>query len=731
MTRSDRKVPEQRAISTAAEGPIGKARLATIARLLHLLEPRPVPDTRRPSSGSLDSRLVVGAFAEAAEGTAFLGPEVVGATVLLGDALATVPDLLGRILRAAPVVVVEVPSSDWIEPMTRAAAACFGTSGRHGRGRSRVDAEHSGDASNGCHAVVIAERGSGAGRYALDGDARATSAFRDHRPLIGIKAAAGRNLPEDLLQACEATLVAGGFDQDTVELVIRHVVGIGPSRKFPAELATAVGPRDLRIAVHRCRGADGSARRLADLIAYRRASGRSEDGPALEDLPGYGPAAEWGLAAAADLASFARGELAWASCQRGALLIGLPGTGKSVFGRALARQAGAAFLAGSLAQWQSTGEAHLGTTLKAMRQFFDDARRMAPCVALIDELDSFGDRRGFAHRYRDYSIQVVNGLLECLDGAEGRPGVLVVGTTNNPDGIDPAITRSGRFDRRIFIPLPSLQDLEAILRHYLGGELGGESLEKAARSATGATGADCAAWIRSARSRARRAGRGLTLEDLLHEIRASSPAISAAVERRIAIHESGHAIVAQTLGMQIDDVVLRSPDPSGTGFTVCRSLDAATREGIADVLTALLGGRAAETLVLGAPSTGAAADLAAATALADDMHHRWGMGSRLGVAVAKSSTRSVRVVERELRLALDRATRILVDRREQIDEMANALIERRALTGAEVSEMLRPAAEGADGFRRDRFGSDTVASQQHDARSACADERAAPGSQDR
>ncbi|AMB44808.1 MULTISPECIES: AAA family ATPase [Methylobacteriaceae] len=613
-------------------------------------------------------------------------PDVVGAIVLLGLALATRNGLFDRMESAAPVLIVEVPQQDWIDPMAEALIDCFGqarpsSSDRRGA-RLKCD--------TGTGIVVV----TASAKIVLAGcpsDRRTAQAFREQRPLIGVASSTHEHLPGDLLRACEDRLVVGSFDPEAVDLVVEHVVGCRPSRSLVSEVASAVEAGDLRVAVHSARGADGSVERLSDVVKARMSRRRIADGPRLQDLAGYGAAAEWGMGAAADLAAYAQNALPWTACDPGALLVGPPGTGKTIFAHALACQAGVPLLAGSLAQWQSAGEAHLGTTLKAMRDYFDAARKSSPCVALIDELDSFGDRSCFAAHHRHYSVQVVNGLLECLDGSEGRDGVLLVGTTNNRDLIDSAVLRSGRFDRCITISLPGVVDLAAILRHHLGGDLRNIDLMKAARCALGGTGADCAAWVRRARAGARRANRAVTIADLLREIGGS--AATGADDKRAAVHESGHAVVAHALGFRLREVELHSTSEIG-GMTGLRFRSRyATRDSLCDLLTVYLAGRAAEMIVYGAPSMGAATDLAEATTLCRNMHCSWGLGGRIAADASNSVPKAAAAaIERDLRKVSRVATSILLDRRNQLEGLAHALLERRALDGSEVEALLQGLA---------------------------------------
>ncbi len=610
------------------------------------------------------------------------GPEVVGAVILLGYSLASRGGLVERIETSAPVVILEVPQADWVEPMATAISAVLGAPPLPGE--TRRPAPHP---LQGVPTVVAPWA---RGRHYDSEDAERTArALRQHRALIGVTCSASPSLPNDLLRACEERIVVGCLDPDAVGLLVEHVVGGKPDGRLETDAAAAIEPADLRIAVHPARGPEGSLHRLTTLLESRLKRIRFEGFPRLQDLAGYGPVLDWGLAAAADLAAFARGAIPWSACEQAILLVGEPGTGKSSFAGSLARQAGVPLVAGSLARWQGTGDAHLGTTLKAMRAFFEEARKAAPCVALIDELDSFGDRRKSTHRDRDYWTLLINGLLECLDGVDGRAGILLVGTTNASDRIDPAILRSGRFDRCMLIPLPSVRDLAAILRHHLGGDLADMDLTEAAGRAAGGTGADCAAWVRRARSRARRAQRDLAPADLLAEIAASDGSPNRTDDFRVSVHESGHALVARALGLEVRTIALhRVHGLLGVTQVTTRAMYP-TRGQLRDLIKVQLAGRAAEILVFGDPSNGSAADLAAATEICSRMHCNWGLEGGIAVRSLEAMSGEVATaIERDLRWASDAATSILTECRADLDKLADLLVARRALDRAEIEAAL-------------------------------------------
>jgi len=286
--------------------------------------------------------------------------------------------------------------------------------------------------------------------------------------------------------------------------------------------------------------------------------GRDEDRPTLDDLHGLGEAAERGRSLARDLADYQAGRIPWSDVDPGMLVSGPTGTGKTTFARALANTCGLNLHAHSLARWQSRG--HMGDLLKAMRAAFDAAKRDAPCILFIDELDSFGDRERLSGKNENYEREVINGFLECLDGIGGREGVVVIGATNHPDLIDPAIRRPGRLDRHVVIPLPDLEARKGILRHHLRDALPDTDLTDAADRLEGASGAVIEQAVRDARRRARTDRRAMVNEDLL----ASLPKrvrLTDASFRRACVHEAGHAVVGYLLAVLAE---LRNCPPDET-----------------------------------------------------------------------------------------------------------------------------------------------------------------------
>ncbi|WP_417692398.1 AAA family ATPase [Roseibium sp.] len=432
----------------------------------------------------------------------------------------------------------------------------------------------------------------------------------------------------------------------------------------------------------------------------------------LETLAGLGDAGDWGRELAADLKDWSAGELPWSEVNRGVLVAGPPGTGKTTYAKALAKTCGVELVASSLAQWQSAG--HLGDLLKAMRGTFAEARKKTPCILFLDEFDSVGDRRTVQGDNAHYVVEKINGLLECLDGVEDREGIVVVAACNHPQFVDPAFLRPGRLEQTIRIPLPDRPAREQILRWHLKGSLDGEDLTVIADCLEGHSGADIEKLVRDARRAARKAKRKLHYEDIVSKL-PKRIAVSREDLRRIAVHEAGHAIVHAVVGegeivrLKIEPDLNMQRQVAEAGFLeVARpELKGRTRKDYEAQLMVHLGGLAAEELVFGEIADGGGgsmgSDLASATQIATEMEASFGFGDSL-VHLAPSGSKQVgdvlltdhalrRRVEATLAKAYVDARAILEENEPAHCALVDALLERHKLDGREVLEIISRANE--------------------------------------
>lgn len=416
----------------------------------------------------------------------------------------------------------------------------------------------------------------------------------------------------------------------------------------PSGLLTEIldRPAEFLDAVFR-RGADATAAavRLRSIFPVAAPTRRLS----LQTNKGFGPASQWSRDLQRDLEAYRQGGLSWSDVDKGALLYGPPGTGKTSFALALAEECKLHLVATSHAEWQGSRDGHLGSLLSAMRKSFSQAKLNAPSLLFIDELDSIGSRDDFTE-YKDYQIQVVNALLQAIDGIDGREGVIVLGACNAPERVDRALLRSGRLEKLIHFPLPDAETRFDILQHYFPTLSDDPRLAEVAKQLAGSTGADIERLSREARRAARIGGRDLAMEDVI-PLMPSRQKPSEDDLFRIAVHEAGHAILAKQLdvGAVISAEVFdfkRSfpPDGAGWGRTVTRHRGSAgfrTRASIFNNIAMMLGGMIAEEVVFGDKTTSAGgsddSDLHSATRMATEMISIFGFGQSLAYFPAAMS----------------------------------------------------------------------------------------------
>jgi cell division protease FtsH len=420
---------------------------------------------------------------------------------------------------------------------------------------------------------------------------------------------------------------------------------------------------------------------------------------------------------------------AGAMAPRGALMIGPPGTGKTLLARAVAGEASVPFfsVAGS-----SFVEMFVGVGAARVRDLFAEARKRAPAIIFVDEIDAIGQRRAGSGSVvaNDEREQTLNQLLSEMDGFDMTQGIVVLGATNRPEVLDPALLRPGRFDRQVTIPLPTLRERAAILIvHCRGKKLGPTvDLNVVARGTPGFSGADLANLANEAAIFAVRGGRDvLTATDfddardrILLGRREGSNVLLPEEKHAVAIHEAGHAIVAALSG-HADPVAKVTILPAGQALGVTQQLPLVERhlygeDYLNDSLAVRLGGRAAELVELGQGSTGAANDLASATDLATKMVREFGLSPELGPVgypeggsvflggggagmssrpFAEATQATIdREVARLVREAEENAVGKIRSHRPELGQLVSLLLERETVDGSEVYRIVgRPVPE--------------------------------------
>ena len=408
---------------------------------------------------------------------------------------------------------------------------------------------------------------------------------------------------------------------------------------------------------------------------------------------------------------------------KGVLLVGPPGTGKTLIARAVAGEAGVPFISVTGSDFM---EMFVGVGAARVRDLFQTARKQAPAIIFVDEIDSIGRKRGAGlgggHDERE---QTLNQMLAEMDGFETTEGIVMMAATNRPDVLDPALLRPGRFDRSIVVPLPDLEERKPILQvHCKDKRIGPDvDLDVLARGTPGMSGADLSNLVNEAALHAvRRGSEWVHMQDfeaardrVLMGQRRESMALSDDEKERVAFHEGGHAVLAYLLP-HADPVHKVTILPTGMALGVTQQLPAEERhiypiEYIEDSLAVRMGGRVAELIVYGTLSTGANSDLVGNTELARKMVREWGMSKRVGPMAWGSqgqvflgedlmhtrdySDETSRVideeVERILRQQEDRAMAVLRDHRAGLEAVAAALLESETVDGAEIGRLVDTA----------------------------------------
>ena len=407
-----------------------------------------------------------------------------------------------------------------------------------------------------------------------------------------------------------------------------------------------------------------------------------------------------------------------ASMPKGILLVGPPGTGKTMLAKAVAGEANVPFFSMSGSEFV---EMFVGMGASKVRDLFSQAKEKAPCIVFIDEIDAIGKKRDGQMGGNDEREQTLNQLLTEMDGFEGNNGVMILAATNRPESLDPALTRPGRFDRRVPVELPDLQGREAILKVHARKIKVSDDVDfhTIARMASGASGAELANIVNEAALRAVRDNRTIVTEADLEEsietviagYQKKNAVLSEQERKVVSYHEIGHALVAamQSHSAPVQKITIIPRTSGALGYTMQVEQGdkyLMTKQEIENKIATFTGGRAAEEVVFGEITTGASNDIEQATKLARAMITRYGMSDSFDMTAMETVTNQYlggdtslacsadtqkeidRQVVEVIRTQHEKAKKILQENRSKLDELAKYLIEKETITGEEFMDIL-------------------------------------------
>ena len=570
-------------------------------------------------------------------------------------------------------VVIEAPTPAWVTPLRSAAsalAAWHRTEGRDGTTRHT--------------------------RKPNEGEDELAKTLGAGHRVVAVSHAPERFLPPSLVAGADMRIRVGHPTPAVIRKAINDATGTKP-RVASEKLGVGLDFFDLVSAIRVGSDARACIKRLeASSVSLSIVSRFGASVPELSSLCGYGEAAEWAKRLVEDVASWRRGDITdFSTIDRQVVFAGPPGTGKTTLVESIAKSSKLPLITTSVARWFIDGSSYIDGVLKQAEAVFAKASDAAPAILFLDECDAIPNRATVGSRNADYWAPIIGFILQFLDGitltGPSSANLVIIGATNFPDSLDPALVRPGRLSRIIRILPPDEQDIPGILRQHLRGDLDGADLTGIAGLAAGSTGAILAGWVKAARRRARVAGRPMVVDDLRAEI-LSPDTRSPGSLWRCAVHEICHAVAVHAIGHgAVQSVSILSDGDQGGRVVVTHPAGEVTRTRgeIEGMITAALAGRAGEIAFGLEASTGSHSDLAAATTLAASIHASYGMGEGLVQRRPADQAASLldfdpavrRLTEATLQQFAGRAANIIERHRGLIESLAAHLVEVRRIDG--------------------------------------------------
>lgn len=614
------------------------------------------------------------------------GKEPLSASEMLADIVVrnVLPAGIRRRIRTRPLTaIVGVPTAQWVAPVADALQALAGDGGR----------------------VVVVRREAVQKDRSMPG---LVDRLAEGLPVFGVSHVPDAALPPLLLNVAEHRFVVPRFSSGVVLEVLRRTQK-GHLPAGAADLDYGVLDFEEICSLLPSGGrAKETVRRMAEIIASRtRVGSRTDQLPRLEEALEYGEARTWALNLRDDLRDLRDKKIEARDVDKGAILYGPPGTGKTLLGRMIGEACGIPTVVGSVGELFAASSGYLDGVIKAQRALFREAIEKNPSILFLDEINALPNVDTLDRRNRDFWLPVITDFYTLLDGAMNeRSGVIVIGATNRIEDINPAILRPGRLERALYVGPPDAIGVERILRHHLVRDLVDADLSKVAAMASAArsTGAVLEEKVRAARRSARRAGRAMSADDLERQI-APKDKRSASDIRRVAVHEAGHVLAVHALALgEVRSASTVSTGDSGGAIEFLARNGLLTRSQTYDQVKCLLAGRAAEEAILGEPSQGAGgtddSDLAQATSMIGTMFMSTGLEDTLVYRGDAARLTELIGYDAELRRRIDEVLRrlltevhqLLQARRAELERLADALAERRFLTGEDIKDLLEPMA---------------------------------------